>query len=405
MHENRVYYLLKRYYSNLLSEEERRELHILVIHTDLDNLHEDFIQLMQQESISLQDQPLHEKEFESNLQEILMLDRLQSGNEVSVTKDVKKQRTTTLRWMAVAASILLCIALPFYFYKTKMYDAKPTQDEFAVHDLHPGTDGGILDLGNGKKLNLDNLPDGKTEVDNIQNVEIKINRQNAVYSIVQAFPIQQLIYQEIETPKGKRYKVKLSDGTMIWLNSGSKLKYPIQFAGDKREVYLSGEAYFEVVHNSKKPFYVKLNNNNSAVEVLGTTFNIRNYPEDLGFYTSLINGKVNIKHGDKQTMLKPGEVVFASMDGSLKRLQKADTEGHIAWKNDFFYFDNADLKTVMTELGRWYDFQVEYPSHMPTETYSGKIGKDLTLSQVLNILAGTNLKYELKSKKRLKIIE
>ncbi len=148
-----------------------------------------------------------------------------------------------------------------------------------------------------------------------------------------------------------------------------------------------------------------LQNQDSEIEVLGTHFNVRNYPENNGIYTSLFEGKVKVVNGASNRILKPGEVAFAAKNGNITVSLLDNPDDHIAWKENFFSFNNADLKDVMTELGRWYNFEVEFPDSIKSEKYSGKIGKDLTLNQVLEILGGTNLKYKVISSHKIRIVE
>jgi len=400
MQETRAYYLIKGYYHDCLTAEEWIEFEELLSQNP--SLVEEKLQLLMHElSESSSGLSFSEEKFQDSLNEIFEIDKVSQRDLPPV---VFKERSY-FKWFSVAAAIIIMAIIPIYFYKQHKSSVPEIEESFVVKDFQPGTDGGILKLESGKILDLGSLPEGKSTINEIENVRIQVNRSAATYSIIQEKATDVLVYQEIETPKGKKFKVNLSDGTSIWLNSGSKLRYPIQFGSGVREVYLIGEAYFEVASNPNKPFRVKFENQDSEIEVLGTHFNVRNYPENNGIYTSLFEGKVKVVNGASNRILKPGEVAFAAKNGNITVSLLDNPDDHIAWKENFFSFNNADLKDVMTELGRWYNFEVEFPDSIKSEKYSGKIGKDLTLNQVLEILGGTNLKYKVISSHKIRIVE
>jgi len=378
MQETRAYYLIKGYYHDCLTAEEWIEFEELLSQNP--SLVEEKLQLLMHElSESSSGLSFSEEKFQDSLNEIFEIDKVSQRDLPPV---VFKERSY-FKWFSVAAAIIIMAIIPIYFYKQHKSSVPEIEESFVVKDFQPGTDGGILKLESGKILDLGSLPEGKSTINEIENVRIQVNRSAATYSIIQEKATDVLVYQEIETPKGKKFKVNLSDGTSIWLNSGSKLRYPIQFGSGVREV----------------------ENQDSEIEVLGTHFNVRNYPENNGIYTSLFEGKVKVVNGASNRILKPGEVAFAAKNGNITVSLLDNPDDHIAWKENFFSFNNADLKDVMTELGRWYNFEVEFPDSIKSEKYSGKIGKDLTLNQVLEILGGTNLKYKVISSHKIRIVE
>lgn len=401
MRETRTYYLLKQYYNDLLTHPEWVELDLLLNEADQNQVEQTLIQLMKDLTEETDIPTIQSEQFKQSLKEILEIDQINQQLGL-LEENNHRPKNNRFKWYSIAAALILCTLLPiYYFFNNETPNNIAVNEEVIPQDIQPGKDGGVLTLNDGTTLVLDELPEGQSSVKEIGHVQIKINRTDATYSITQEVPSPSIVYQQIETPKGRKYKVNLSDGTSIWLNAGSKLRYPLQFGEEERVVYLSGEAYFEVAHNEKKPFKVKFDNSSSQVEVLGTRFNVSNYPGSKGISTSLIDGKVNIKTEGSNKVLKPGQIAFAAHTGNIQVNNLEDPLAKIAWKDNFFYFQETDIKTLMEELGRWYDFEVEYQGSIPTTTYSGKIGKDLTFSQVLEILGGTNLEYERVTKNRI----
>ena len=404
MYENRAYYLIKQYYTQSLSDQEWIELEALFHTEDPKILDAAFIRLMKEE-INHDVGEVDEAHLQQRVSEILQVDVQEKPH--SSDQPIRLQRMSKLTrsmWISIAATLVLVGFLAVLFYPKNSNETLATAAvDTVVTDLLPGQDGGILSFENGKTIDLSNLPEGKTTLRSYDNIAIEVERTNATYALIQDKPTASLIYQEIETPKGRRFRVNLSDGSRIWLNAGSKLRFPIQFDSEKREVYLSGEAYFEVAHQADRPFRVKFKNMNSSVEVLGTKFNINNYAENKEITTTLIEGKVQIINQHNTRILAPGDVAVATSDGSIRHFTNSSPANSLAWKDNYFQFNEADIKTVMAELGRWYNFEADYAGKLPAEKYSGKIGKDLTLNQVMEILAGTNIRYKVINKNRIRI--
>jgi ferric-dicitrate binding protein FerR (iron transport regulator) len=185
------------------------------------------------------------------------------------------------------------------------------------------------------------------------------------------------------SPRGGQYKLILPDGTKVWLNAASSITYPTIFAEDRRVVSITGEVYFEVTKNARKPFTVRTYSD--EITVLGTSFNVNSYTDEAMVKTSLLEGSVRI---NKQ-VLKPGE---AYING---KIMSTSLEQDLAWKNGFFSFNKADLPTVMRQLSRWYNVDVKYEGVIPKRAYSGEIERSLTLRQVLEVLSQTRIKYKI----------
>jgi len=301
---------------------------------------------------------------------------------LALEEEYKIHRTRPL-WpkIAVAASILLLITIGLYFYLYKNSALNTSRDKIVktVDDVQPGVNKAILIHASGKQEQLDKEILIASEQPN------NTDRNSASYNTV-------------VTPKGGQYQVILADGTHVWLNAASSLKYPISFSGNERRVEISGEAYFEVAHNASKPF--KVMSDNQVIEVLGTHFNINTYTDEPAIKTTLLEGAVKISLLSKnksELILKPGEQAIHIGNHISKNL--ANTEETVAWKNGFFQFDNASLENVMRQISRWYDLEVEYKGQISKRVFNGKVYRNMTLSKVLSVLSFSKVNYKIEGKK------
>jgi transmembrane sensor len=187
----------------------------------------------------------------------------------------------------------------------------------------------------------------------------------------------------------------LSDGTKVWINAESALKFPPAFTGHERTVELTGEAYFEVAGNADKPFHVIVNG--MQVQVLGTSFNVMAYPDESVVRTTLLEGAVRLTQGNHSRLLQPRQQGIVNNKGIT--VVDADTDEAIAWKNGYFEFNRSDIRDIMRQLSRWYDTEVIYESKVPDDEFVGKISRDAKLSQVLHILQLSNVHFRIENRK------
>jgi ferric-dicitrate binding protein FerR (iron transport regulator) len=207
-------------------------------------------------------------------------------------------------------------------------------------------------------------------------------------------------------PKGGTYKITLPDGSDVWLNSESSLSYPVAFIGGERKVELSGEAYFEITRDERKPF--RVHSNNQIVEVLGTHFNINTYEESGFIETTLVEGSVrvtqNYSNGKpyKTRLLKPGQQSLTNLFKPEIKIENVDIEKEIAWKNGFFKFKNTNIQNIMREIERWYDVKVQYEGKIPSEEFTGIISRDVEITKMLKILEqGGGVQFSVSGKRIL----
>jgi len=190
----------------------------------------------------------------------------------------------------------------------------------------------------------------------------------------------------------------LPDGSRVWINAASSIRFPTAFTGNARRVEVNGEAYFEVAKNKSMPFMVKVNN--AEVQVLGTHFNIMAYDEEDVVSTTLLEGSVKFVTGDKISILKPGQQSQLSKDGQVKLVNDVDVDQVVAWKNGLFVFDNSELGTVMRQLSRWYDIDVVYRTRNVTTSFVGEVPRTSKLSDVLKVIELTSkMHFEVAGKK------
>ena len=185
---------------------------------------------------------------------------------------------------------------------------------------------------------------------------------------------------------------------MVWLNAGSSIRFPASFEPSQRAVEITGEAYFEVAKDAKRPFTVKVND--LQVQVLGTHFNINAYGDEPVVKTTLLEGSVKVKNTASEKMLVPGQQAQLNAGGKLKVLSKVNTSEAVAWKNDLFSFNDTDIKSLMRQLARWYDAEIVMPENIEPVTFTGQISRTANMSDVLKILAFTEeISFSIQGKK------
>ena len=286
---------------------------------------------------------------------------------------------------AVAAAVLLVISTGAYFFLTRdkesqLVETKQLETD-KINEIVPGSDKAILTLADGSKIVLDSAAKGA--ISKQGHVTI-INLEGQLAYNLDGVDMKEVMYNTITTPRGGQYQLVLADGTRVWLNSASSLRFPTAFVGNDRIVEIIGEGYFEVAHDAKKPFYVS--KNDVQVQVLGTQFNVNAYEDETDIKITLIEGSVKVAVKDQSVIIKPGEQ--AMITDKIKTATNVDIEQVTAWKNGYFNFNNADIETVMRQAVRWYDVDVKYESRTG-ETFSGSMPRAENISQLLQILEAT----------------
>ncbi|MEJ5993265.1 FecR domain-containing protein [Pedobacter sp. Du54] len=287
--------------------------------------------------------------------------------------------------VAVAASFFAVFGLSLYFYSSKSRD-KVELANAKVADINPAGNKAYLTLGNGKRIALTDAGNGTIA----EQTGVQITKTadgQLVYTIAEnkSGSSSPLEYNTIETPNGGRYEIALPDGTHVWMNAASSLKYPVSFVLLKeRRVELQGEAYFQVAKDKQHPFIVKTAQ--QELKVLGTHFNLNSYADEQETKTTLLEGSVNVSdlNNKNSEILKPGQQ--ATLKGGNIRVGDADIDQALSWKNGDFVFVGEDLKAVMRQVARWYDVEIEYQGNINSSGVVSTISRTKKLSQVLKAL-------------------
>lgn len=300
--------------------------------------------------------------------------------------------------VAAAAVFLMTIGAGSYFFLFKKPVIEPAHAETAKakpRDLPPGRDAAVLTLGDGRTIVLDSAS-GTISKQGGATV-INLNGQVSYDNKGGKDKTETVVYNTISTARGNQYQLILADGSRVWLNSASSLRFPTSFTGDKREVELDGEGYFEVAKNASKPFHVKTKTQD--IEVIGTHFNVNAYTDESQVKTTLLEGsvKVNSAIGSPQSaILKPGEQSILKNNSPFTIDHSPDIDQVMAWKNGWFEFDNTDIKAIMRQISRWYDVDIRYETKTSDSTYGGRISRNINLSNILKMLElyGVHCKLE-----------
>jgi len=303
----------------------------------------------------------------------------------------KQKRPIFLYYVAASLAILI---LGYFALFSPEKEESTVKNEKSI-DLNPGENKAVLTLSNGKKISLGSLSNGLLTEDG--QAKIYTSEKGAL-TYIAATETQQILTNNITTPRGGQYKLTLADGTNIWLNAASSLTYPSSFQkGKPRIVELSGEGFFEVTHNAQEPFIVHYGDGMEAV-VLGTSFNINSYTDEKATYTTLVKGSLSVQSPqEKKDLLKPGQQsVFIQGKTSIIA---ADIEETVAWKEGWFLFNRLELQAIVRQLSRWYNIDFDITGTIGNKQFSGIVSKSNNISEVLKIMENTGVTFTLRNQK------
>lgn len=372
MDQARLIYLYDKYQAKQLTESEREEWEAAVLDISKDKVIQRLIdpewQKAEESAI-----PLNSDEYDRIYHHII---------------SHMQQRSKRIRlryWMAYAAALIFVLGIGLTLWERR---TEITVQRTQI-DILPGGNKATLTLADGRTIDLNSSQSGII-------VGNQITYENG--DMIMPLDGTGLTNKNLElaTPKGGTYQVTLPDGTRVWLNAESTLQYPVQFANDKRLVYLIGEGYFEVAKDSKRPFLVSTAN--QEVEVLGTQFNVTAYSNETLTKTTLVEGKVkisNVKSGIVH-VLKPGQQGVA--EGMDTRVKEVNTSQFTAWKDGYFIFEGTPFPEVLEQLARWYDIEIEY-QQTPYKTFSGKMKRNAQLLTVLDFFEGWGIQFQLEGRR------
>ena len=380
----RIAYLIAGFIRKTLTEAEHDELDKWVETSD--------------ENMLLFEELTDEKNIEANL---AWMDKTRTEQALQSTKErieftPEYNNLKTRKWFySIAASVILLLAA-FGIYKI-INNKQGNQSSIAKVDqqeIQPGGNNATLTLGNGNVIDLASASNGLIKNDN--GTAISKSKEGEINYTDSGMTDKTMVSDNVlTTPKGGQYKVKLPDGSMVFLNAASSLKYPTAFTGGERDVNLEGEAYFEIAKDKSKPFKVRLTDE-SEVKVLGTHFNIMAYRDEASKDVTLLEGSVQITAGTDQKKLTPG--LQGRISTGKIMINSADTDQVVGWKNGQFVFHDADIQSIMRQVARWYDVEIQYETKS-TQHFNATIQRKEPVLRLLHILEETDqIHFKIKNK-------
>ncbi|MGN7822751.1 FecR family protein [Chitinophaga sp. 22536] len=383
MDNNRLKYLLSQYTTRTATSAELEELKTFLGSDDQDAQLEWMIEEAWVQSAET-DQPVFDTQSDTMLARIL---------SAKVTKR-PLAKTFYRSYRAAAAILLLVLAgATILFTRQRKKTAPVTAAQHKV--FQPGSDKAILTLANGQTIELDSNMNG--QIAQQGQVSLQTNAGRLIYKSPSAPANATVSWNTLRTPKGGQYSLVLPDGSRVWLNAASSLQYPTTFTGPTRQVTLNGEAYFEIQPNAAQPFFVTTGE--TAVAVLGTSFNIMAYNNENNIKTTLLQGSVKVSRQSAHHLLKPGQQSLINENGTMEIIDHADTDLAVAWKNGLISFRSADIRTIMRQVERWYNIEVVFKGEVPTRTFTGDIPRTADLSALLRLLEISKIHFKLEEEK------
>ncbi len=351
--------------------------------------------LQEQPSVSLEENSRGESIFQSIMEQAGSM-KPQNQPEIGSLKS----RSGAFSFFKIAAAA--CVIGTIFFGGYYLFNEEPQKiisipEEKKINyknDLPPGGDKALLTLADGSVIVLDDAKNGPLA----QQGNTKLIKLDGKINYNSSFAADnEIVYNSISTPRGGQYQIILPDGSGVWLNSTSSIRFPTAFAGKNRTVEITGEAYFEVTKNKSMPFIVKVNK--TEIQVLGTHFNVMAYSDESLLKTTLLEGSVKFIKDNETRILTPGQQSQLSGDGRVKVLSDIDVNKVIAWKNGVFNFEGADISTVLRQISRWYDVEVVYNKKVDDLFYA-EIPRNTRLSDFLKALELTGtVHFEIDGKK------
>jgi len=337
-------------------------------------------------------QPIHPPDFSTPIQTTEPVEPFYAA-------PLKNIIQTGTRWLAAAIVLGLVFSVYWLLRITpEPHQKNNIQTAMPVDVAAPGVSRPTIVLANGERVLLDSNYKGIMASEGGVQIERSASGNITYHGVESAN-----LYNTLVNPRGsKPVLLTLSDGSSVWLNSESSLRYPVFFTGAVRSVEVTGEAYFEVAKNPSKPFRVNLGAK-GTVEVLGTHFNINSYEDESATRITLLEGSVRVMAPSAQmVILRPGQQAAYSNTRSEKKelaiYNQVDLNAVMAWKNGYFNFQHADLLTVMRQLARWYDIEIHYEGTPPTRYFGGEMQRDLNLSEVLKLLEKNNVHFRIENR-------
>lgn len=288
-------------------------------------------------------------------------------------------------WYAAASVILLMIPAFLYLgpFKDESLADQARKAPVVKNDILPGKNKAILILDDGSRINLDDAESGLLAEEN-STVITKLPDGQLQYAAGKTKSGGEIKFNTVSTPYGGQFQITLPDGSRVWLNAGSSLRFPTLFTGSERKVDLTGEAYFEIAKNTSMPF--KVMSNNSEIRVLGTHFNVMAYEDEKQMKTTLLEGSVQIFNGANKIDIKPGQAAVLNKVTKKMIVATVDADQAVAWKNGYFIFVDENIGSIMRKVARWYNIEVLYKGNLSNKDFTGTISRNKNVSELLSML-------------------
>lgn len=389
--DSRLAYLFYRFLENGFQPGERQEFFDLISREE----NVDELNLLIDQSIR---EGWIDREMGRERADLLFDEIMHKASDKQAAPVVSIRRSNYFKWVAAAILVASLAGVYFFFRKDDrgLQVAEQKQADGPSEIISPAENKATLTLGNGSVIQLDTARNGTLALQSHVEV-IKLDDGTILYRPESAPIEKDISFNTIKTPRGGQYQIVLPDGTKVWLNAASALKFPSRFSEKNREVALSGEAYFEVARNPGVPFVVTVGE--SAVTVLGTHFNISGYGDEEDLCTTLLEGSVKFSHGVTEKTLEPGQQARFNRQSSAVSVHKADIGQVMGWKNGFFEFDNIGLAAIMRQISRWYDVDIVYHSIDKNKRLGGGISRKSALPDLLRLLENSGVKVKLEGRK------
>lgn len=375
----RLHTLIARFHDKTISEAEHAELLSLLAKVEhMRTARQFFKDVMDRKSGDETIFDVHESEA--------LLAEVRS--RIQITKEhAPVGKLPVLKWAGMAAAACLLIVSGYWMLKPAPKEVKVVAQQPALPaDILPGKrNKAVLILADNSQIELDSSGAGVLGKQGSSMIR-KAEDGQIVYEQEHGLQEAATVYNILEIPIGGEYQLTLSDGSKVWLNSASRLKFPVNFSGGSREVELTGEAYFEIAQNKAKPFRVRFNT--ATIEVLGTHFNVNAYDNDNTQAVTLLEGSVKVSSLQREVKIKPGQQAILAGEAPIQ-VKNVDTDEAIAWKDGYFMFVDEDIKSIMKKLARWYGFTAEYQANVDNERFGGVISKFKNISEVLKMFETT----------------
>jgi len=322
----------------------------------------------------------------------------------SSIQPLKQKRTSFWKYVA-AASIIVALGSGLYvalISKNKSGNSEISINGVAANDVQaPQTNRAMITLADGRQVYLDSISSGKVAQEGNINL-VKLPDGQIVYETANGDALKVMQYNTLHNPAGSKViDIQLNEGSHIWLNAGSSITYPVAFIGKERKIEISGEAYFEIAKDPSKPFKISAAGK-AEVEVLGTHFNINSYSDEAIIKTTLLEGSVKITAAvsNKSHVLKPREQARIHHTGQFSVNKNVDVEEVMAWKNGKFIFQGLDIQSIMRQISKWYDVDVEYKGAITKEEFVGIISRNVNISEIIKMLEKTGaVHFEIEGRK------